>query len=192
MINTTSDSKTKKEISDSVLVSAAQHNPKSFAKLYDRYVQPIYKYLYSRTSNQKLAEDLTSETFLSALEALKKYRNTGSFSAWLFSIARNKLMDHFRNNGKQSVTLDAADIFAGNSLTPPEEIIKKETSKNVSSILNTLDDEEIELLRLRFSTELRFAEIAVQLDKSEDAVKKTYYRLMDRIKSKMEVVNVCQ
>jgi RNA polymerase sigma-70 factor (ECF subfamily) len=174
------------------LISAAKKDPQNFAKLYDRHVSSIYKYLYSRTGKKKLAEDLTADTFLSALEAISRYRNSGSFSAWLFSIARNKLMDHFRQNGKTLSPAEKEYLAADTADNPLDELIQIEVLHQVSEILDTLEDDQLDLLRLRYSAGLKFAEIASQVNKSEDAVKKSFYRLLKRIKTKMEVADVCQ
>ncbi len=72
------------------LISDAQRDPVAFTVLYDRYYRPVYRYLYSRVYSTAEAEDLTSQTFLSALEALPRYRHRGFFSAWLFTIAREQ------------------------------------------------------------------------------------------------------
>src|SRR5512138_2277478 len=82
-------------------ISASQQDPSAFSGLYDRYVQPVYRYLYYRTGSASDAEDLTSQTFLSALEALPQYRHRGCFAAWLFRIARGKLIDFQRKERKQ-------------------------------------------------------------------------------------------
>ena len=81
---------------ESDLVRAARTDSRGFALLYDRYVQRLYHYCYHRTNNAHDAEDLTSQTFLAALEALPRHRLDGHFAAWLFTIARHKVVDHYR------------------------------------------------------------------------------------------------
>jgi len=78
------------------LVRAAQTDAEAFAVLYDRYVQRLYHYCHHRTNNARDAEDLTAQTFLAALEGFPRYRQDGHFAAWLFAIARNKVMDYYR------------------------------------------------------------------------------------------------
>jgi RNA polymerase sigma-70 factor (ECF subfamily) len=80
--------------------------------LYNHYVQPVYRYLYSRAGTTHDAEDLTSQTFMAAFEYLPRYRERGQFAAWLFRIARSKMTDHFRGN-RHEVELEAAQRFAG-------------------------------------------------------------------------------
>lgn len=78
-------------------VSAARlGDADAIAWLYQRYVDRVYRYLHSQVQDDAEAEDLTSQTFLTALESLPRYRHRGRFASWLFAIAHNKAADHFR------------------------------------------------------------------------------------------------
>jgi len=79
---------------DAELVRAAKHDQSAFAALYRRYVKRIYRYVYSRVDRKADAEDLTARVFTEALEGLKRYREQGTFSAWLFTIAHRRLVDY--------------------------------------------------------------------------------------------------
>ena len=170
-------------LDESALVRAAQTDSDVFALLYDRYVQRLYHYFYHRTNNVHDAEDLTAQTFLAALEALPHYRRDGYFAAWLFTIARNKVLDYYRRT--PNVPLDE-------SMAPPFQSDlagEAETSQQKGILLRairSLKEDEQELIRLRYVAELSFAEIAKALHKSEGATKKMLYRLLARLKSQME------
>ncbi len=169
------------------LIENARQNPLAFARLYDRFSKPIYRYLYSRVSNQTDAEDLTAQTFLTALEKLPRYRERGHFKAWLFTIARNKALDHFRKK-QPELLLDGAEIRAGqNDLLA--DVIQSEQIQQLSALIRSLDQKEQELLRLRYVADLSFAEMATVLGKRQDAVKKSLYRLQARLQSQLEVKN---
>lgn len=166
------------------LIAEAQENPAAFTPLYDRYVQPVYRYLYSRMGDVHAAEDVTSQTFIAAYEALPKYREQGQFSAWLFRIARSKMNDHFRRN-RREVGLEAAGelIEREDSLGT---LIRAEELSQIRFLIKKLSEEEQDLIRLRYVAELSFVEIANLLGKREDAVKKSIYRLLERLKRQME------
>jgi RNA polymerase sigma-70 factor (ECF subfamily) len=169
---------------DSAQVERAYGDPQAFGALYDRYVQSIYRYLASRLRDGEAAQDLTSQTFLSAFEALPRYRHNGHFPAWLFSIARSKLVDHVRKENRQNgvwLASAGADTF-----DPLQEIVQHERIAALRSVIESLPEEEQELLRLRYVAELSFSDIAVLLKRNEDAVKKTLYRLLARMHSRME------
>jgi hypothetical protein len=87
------------------IIQAAKSNPRAFGELYLLYVQPVFRYLYSRVGNLHDAEDLTAQTFLTALEALDGLREESHFAAWLFTIARHKAMDTFRRK-KNETSID--------------------------------------------------------------------------------------
>ncbi|NCB32254.1 MAG: sigma-70 family RNA polymerase sigma factor, partial [Clostridia bacterium] len=96
----------------SSLAADAKNDPAAFAGLYDYFVQPVYRYIRSRVETNAEAEDLTSQTFIAAFEGLRSYRERGYFSAWLFRIARSKLMDHFRKK-RYEVSLESAENASG-------------------------------------------------------------------------------
>ena len=79
---------------DAELVRQAVKDRAAFATLYRRYLTPVYRYFYVRTGDRQQAEDLTAQTFISAMEGLPRYRERGTFAGWLFTIAARRLADH--------------------------------------------------------------------------------------------------
>jgi RNA polymerase sigma-70 factor, ECF subfamily len=166
------------------LINAARSDPAAFGRLYDHFIQPVYRYLYSRLGSVHEAEDITSQTFMAAYEALPKYREQGQFAAWLFRIARSKMNDHFRRS-RFEVRLDAAEEISAEEDTL-NLVIQDEELGRLQLILGNLNPEEQDLIRLRYVADLSFVEMADLLGKREDAVKKSVYRLLARLKSQME------
>ena len=166
------------------LISAALEDPAAFGMLYDRYVQHIYRYAYSRVENTRVAEDITSQTFTAAYESLGRYRERGYFSAWLFRIAQSEINNHFRRS-RREVGLDATKRLA-EADDALGSVIQDEELGRLRFLIKKLDDDERELIRLRYVAELSFAEMADLLGKREDAVKKAVYRLLERLKGQME------
>lgn len=171
---------------DSVLIESTRRDPEAFALLYRRYLTPVYRYLLSRVNNIHDAEDITGQVFIEALEGLVKFRyqKDGCFAAWLFTIARRRLIDFYRRH--PSAALD--DL----SSTEPglqAMIEKNENMQQLSKMLQKLDKDQRELLRLRFSAELSFSEIALLEGRSEAAVKMALYRLLNLLKTQWEGEN---
>lgn len=166
------------------LITAARKDPHEFGALYQRYVTPVFRYLYNRTGNIHEAEDITAQTFLIAYETFNRFRGDGHFSSWLFGIARNKVIDHYRHR-KFDVSIDgtASDQV---DTDPLAKAIHAEQSALLAKLIQTLNEDEQELLRLRFLAEMSFREIAHLLQRNEDAVKKTTYRLLARLQSQLE------
>ncbi len=166
----------------SALVESARCDPAAFAELYDRFVQPVFRYIRSRVGGAPEAEDLTAQTFLAALESLPRYRHRGRFSAWLFTIARSKVVDHLRRRAPE--WLD--ESHAADGPDPLAQAARSEESARLSALIRALDSEEQELIRLRFVADLPFAAMASVLGKNEAAVKKSLYRLLDRLQKQLD------
>lgn len=160
----------------------------AFARLYDRYSRRIYAYHYYRTFRREWAEDLTSQTFVKALEGLRGFRPArGKFSAWLYAIARHCLVDHMRTLGK-TVSLDAApadawDLPDGADL--PGEIAEKDSWERLKPHLMALGAEARELVLLRVWDGLSFKEIARLTDRSAAACKMAYSRALAALRDAM-------
>lgn len=162
-------------------VAAAKKDPQAFGVLYDQYASKVYRYLLSRLGNVEDARDITSQTFLTAFETLPRYVHKGYFSAWLFSIARSKCVDHWRKTQRRSET--HADQVSEPLPDPLLQVIETERAAQLKQCIGELLEEEQELLRLRFSSELGFGEIAAILHKNTEAVKKSLYRLLARLQT---------
>ncbi len=165
----------------------AQDNPEAFDILYRRHVHRIYSYLYSFTHDDREAEDLTSQTFFSAWKNIWRYREQGTFTAWLFRIARNKARDLHRRK-RPYLPIDAV-VNIQNELDPAVRFENEEPLQRAASLINKLDNEQIELLRLRFSAGLSYAEIGEILGHSSAAMKMAFHRLYKKLRLDWKVSN---
>jgi RNA polymerase sigma-70 factor (ECF subfamily) len=166
---------------DAELILAAQINPTEFQWIYDRWAVPIYQYFYFRTGESPSAEDLTSQLFLSAFQALPRYQHRGHFAAWIFAIARNLSKEYYRKSHRE-VPLEAAHCLQATS-DPSLEAAQQDEIVRLRRLLQALPEEDQELIRLRYVANLTFADMAIVLKKREDAVKKSLYRLQARLQS---------
>jgi RNA polymerase sigma-70 factor, ECF subfamily len=156
-----------------------------FGAVYDRYLSPIYRYILSRVRNVQEAEDLTSQTFLSALESFPRYREEGRQAAWLFTIARNKIRDSARRTTfLPLLESDDCPIFTD---TPGSW--DKDWLLSIRTRIASLPEDDQELIRLRYTAGLPFGEIARLAGKREEAVKKYFHRLIERLREEMEARN---
>jgi RNA polymerase sigma-70 factor (ECF subfamily) len=171
---------------EGALVLLAQRDPGQFGALYDRYVRPVYRYLYSRVGTVHDAEDLTAQTFLQALEALPRYRHRGHFAAWLFAIARHKAIDH---NRQRRDLLPLEESTPGDEPDPLAQAVQSEQQARLAVLLRELPEDEGELIRLRYTAGLSFSGMAALMGRNEEAVKKALYRLIDRLQDRLEATN---
>jgi RNA polymerase sigma-70 factor (ECF subfamily) len=177
-----------KGLTDEVIMRAMRNDQSALALIYDFYARRIYRYLYSRVNNVMDAEDLLTQTFMKVLEALPGYRHQQQFTAWIFRIARSKAIDHFRRQ-RQSSPLEEniSDGHHANSIL--EIVVQRQDVEKLGRLLADLEDEELELLRLRFVADLTFVEIAALLGRRENAVRKSVQRILNRLYGQMEVQN---
>jgi RNA polymerase sigma factor (sigma-70 family) len=165
---------------------ASQPETMSFSELYRKNATPVFYYLYSRVRNVADAEDLTSQTFVSALENLSRLHDRSKFTPWVFTIARNKAFDYFRRAQRHPAAdydekLDQAQaIERGLSHTDQERLCELER------LISRLSPLEQEYLRLRIVADLPYAEIAAILNEPETRIKKKYYRLLERLQAQVE------
>jgi RNA polymerase sigma-70 factor (ECF subfamily) len=170
---------------DAALVRAARRDPAAFASLYRRYVTPIYRYLYSRVGQATAAEDLTAQVFVEALEGLAGYHERGHFAAWLFTIARRKAADHFRRRRPHLPLNEALDSPAG-AESPLTGLVRQEALQRLAVLVAGLNEDQQELLRLRFAGGLTYGQIGVVVGRSEAAVKMAVHRLLRRLEARWE------
>ncbi len=170
---------------DGILIREVQQNREAFAHLYRRYVQRIYRYIYSRVGRSTDAEDLTARVFTDALEGLDGYREKGTFSAWLFTIAHRRLVDYYRQD-RPTWPLDAASEIARDTPDPLAQAAHDERLEHLARLVEGLDEEKRELLRLRFAGELTYREIGQIVGRSEGAVKMAVHRLLRRLEKAWE------
>lgn len=171
---------------EAALVEAARREPAAFSLLYRRYVTPVYRYLYKRLGNVRDAEDVTSQVFTEALEGLAHYRERGSFAAWLFTIARRKAIHAYRQQ-RSDLALEEVGELHGSTEDPLEQLVQDEQLERIAAIFAELDEDQRELLRLRFTAGLAYVEIGAVLGRSESAVKMAIHRLLRRMYEKWEV-----
>lgn len=166
---------------DADLILAAQKHPAEFQWIYDRWAVSIYQYFLFRTGDIASAEDLTSQLFLSAFQAFPRYQHRGHFAAWLFAIARNLAKEYFRKSHRE-VPLEAANHMYAVS-DPSWEAAQQDEIARLRALIQSLPEDDQELIRLRYVADLSFADMAIVLKKREDAVKKSLYRLQARLQS---------
>ena len=146
----------------------------SFAILYEHFYDKIYRYVSFKTSNALEAEDITAEVFVKMLESIHTFRWKGyQFSSWLFRIAHNLVMDHFRRRGRRdTVNLDDVSPAAVGYTPDLEHQVDINLSmESVQVAMKDLTDLQREVISLRFAAGLSVAETARAVGKKDNAVK---------------------
>ncbi len=157
---------------------ARRGDAEAFGALYDHYNTAVYRFIYFRVNSTALAEDLVSETFFRALRSMSSFQWQGKdFGAWLMTIARNLVIDHYKS-GRTRLETVTNDFTGreGHSDGPETEVLAELTSDILRTALSRLPAEQQECLVLRFLSGCSIAETAKALGRSEGAVKQLQLR----------------
>jgi RNA polymerase sigma-70 factor (ECF subfamily) len=177
------------EPGDATLARQAKNDPAAFAVLYRRHVEHVYRYLLLRTGNVEDAQDLTTQTFIAALEHIASYQPRGKFRMWLLGIARHKTGDFFRRN-RSTLPLDSAESIAHPGPLPDEMVVQNMQLEHVVTTLQQLSPDRAEALTLRLFGEFTAAEIGHMMGKSEAAVKMLIHRAWQDLRRRLAPVTV--
>jgi RNA polymerase sigma-70 factor, ECF subfamily len=155
---------------DARLAKLALTDSQAFAELYRRHVRSIYRYHLAHTGNIKDAEDLTSQTFMAALEGIRSFRGTGPYITWLIGIAARKRALFFRGK-KPQVPLDAALHLPTPNLPTDKAAARRLEMDQLFAALRTISQDRAEAIILYFFSGLSTAETGLVLGKSEAAIR---------------------
>lgn len=157
---------------------AQEYEPEAFGEIYERYYNGVYRYIYYRIGEQVLSEDLTMEVFVKAMEAIDTFSFRGvPFSAWLYRIASNLVVDHFRRQPSQSAFSLEEKLVA--TLEQPTTALESEfTHHALRRALSELTDDQQQVVILKFVDGLSNLEVAQILGKTEGAVKSLQHRAL--------------
>lgn len=164
----------------------------AYAKLHDRYRQPVFQFMLQRVKNPEDAQDLTMEAFEKAFLRLHSYTPTHAFSTWLFKIALNNLIDFTRKKQPALVRLgEMADEpglpsdwllnYRSEILTPEERMMQEQRIKLIQRLLDRLDERYRRMIELRYYEEMSYEEISHHLDIPLGTVKAQLFRAKENL-----------
>ena len=169
------------------LVERAQAGDRdALEELYLLHFDRIYSYLHMSVGNRHDAEDLTTQTFLKMLESIKRFRwQSVPFSAWLFRIAHNLAMDHFRANRRVQPEEEVPEPLGSEQLSAEVEAMRSIGRQSMLQMIEDLSPEQQQVLTLKFVFNFGNAEVATILDKTEGAVKSLQHRALASLQKKL-------
>jgi len=165
-----------------IIEQCKKGNLREFEKLYDSYFEKIYRFIYYRTGHKETAEDITSQTFIKALEKIQGFDlGRGTFSAWIYCIARNKVIDHYRTRKSE---LDISGVW-GLGKDPNPDIEARNRLREVENYLKKIKKEQREIILMRVWDGLSYKEIAEITGKSEANCKMIFSRSIGKLKEEI-------
>lgn len=173
---------------DELLSRASSFDERAIGEVYARYEGKIYAFLYRRVGDPNIAEDLTAQVFLKMLEAIRNGHTwRTSFSGWLYRIAHNLLVDHYRDCAKQTyVPLDDAPPLSTSQHNPVRLAERRLEVERLRAAIRRLTDDQALVISLRFIERCSINEVAEMLDKTEGAVKALQHRALATLHQLLE------
>lgn len=164
---------------------AKSGNEDAFGGLYDLYAASIFRFLLGNLANPQEAEDLTTEVFIRVWRALPEYEDAGyPFSAYLFRVARNLLIDTYRSHGRNEPLISIEDAGLEEILQDPEQKLPDPSEYDaLHRALQALREDYREVLVLRFLNDLSVEEISVIMNRSEGAVRVLQHRALNAVRN---------
>ncbi len=170
------------EYNEKELIESSQNgNSQAYGQLYDRHIKTIYNFIYYKTRHKETAEDLTSQTFYKALRHMSSVDSSRSFLSWLYKIAHNTVLDHYRVKKNLENIDDFYDLDDGQE-SVEIEIDDREEAKKVKKYLDKLSAIERDIVIMRVWQELSYKEIAEIVGKTEASCKMMYSRSLKKLR----------
>lgn len=172
-------------------IDRAKKDPRYFAPLYEAYHEQIFRFVYQRMSDKSMAADITQQVFIKALNNLYRYKHKGfPFSSWLYRIAANEVNGFYRNQNKERVFYAEMEeiSYLLKDVASDEEYAVEEQDRQrlLVSLMEELDEIALSLVEMRYFEKRAFKEIGEILGITENNAKVTTYRVIDRLKKKLD------
>lgn len=172
----------------SLVQRAQQHDEEAFAELYEKYFDKIYRYISLKIGNRIEAEDMTQQVFINALRSISSFKWRGlPFSAWLFRIAHNQVVDYFRKKTRHPVSVLNESITASRD-NPQKMIEQKMDIEQLVLATKYLTLSQQEVIALRFAGELPISQVAGIMGKSDGAIKALQHSAIVALRKILNVV----
>jgi RNA polymerase sigma-70 factor, ECF subfamily len=165
---------------------ATAHDQTAFAELYNAYVDKIYKYIYYKVGDASEAEDLCEQVFLKAWMAIGRYKWSGHpFSSWLYKLAHNLIVDHYRNR-RDPVPLSNLLFTPAETSGPESSLYADAEIAELKAAIRRLTHDQQQVVALRFIEGYSNAEIAQMMNKKEGAIRALQYRALRSLQALLQ------
>lgn len=174
-----------------LIKKAQMGDEKAFTVIYELYFSPIYRFIFFKVRNREEAEDLAQTVFLKVFKSLGGFHfRDKPFSSWLYKIANNLIIDFFRKKKDLPMLEDLPEDwqieFSDPALTPIEEAEEKELSQLARQVISELKEPDRQVLIMKYIDGSSYRDIALALNKSEEAVRQISSRSIRVVKEKFK------
>ncbi len=156
-----------------------------FSSIYDQYIDKIYRFIYLKVDSQETAEDITSKVFLRGWEAFQNQNNDiKNPGAFLYQIARNAVIDHYREKGRSKlVSIDASPEITDDRTNAHDKAILSADVNIVKKAIQKLKKEHQDVIIWHYLEDMPIANIAKLLDKPEGTIRVMLHRGLKDLKN---------
>ena len=158
----------------------------AYRYIIDTYKNPIYSTILRMAKNPQTAQDLTQEVFIKAYEQLPKFKQDGSFKAWLYRLATNHCIDFFRRKANQMQHEQYEDRLAANGSDPEVALLKRESERRLERLVAKLPEIERAILLMRYVNELSYEEIGAVLQLSKTEVGNKLFQAKKKMRKQLK------
>ncbi len=173
---------------DEALARRASSEAEAYAELYERYLEPVHRYMRAHIPDHATAEDLTAQVFLKTLVSASTYRGEGSYRSWVFQIARNTITTWQMNKAKAAVPVEEIADPTPLPVAPDISDVDEETDL-VRATVAQLPQAQQEVIKLRYWKDLSIDEIARRTSRSSVAVRQLLHRARRRLRKNLVEVS---
>jgi len=155
----------------------------AFDELYRRHKGGLFRFVLRSVRERSVAEELYQEIWMRAIEARGRYEPQAKFSTWLYTIAHNRLVDHWRKKGLQAVSLESESEFSGEPGFEPQRVLEaKQGLERFTRALEALPPAQREAFLMHHEAEMSVAEIALATGANEEAAKSRLRYAVSKLK----------
>ena len=164
---------------------------KEFGRIYDKYIEKIYRFIFLKIGSEEIAQDLTSDTFLKGWKAFQKAQDPKNnyqienTQAFLYQIARNSIADHYRRKGKIKIVSTEDRVITDFSVDLEKKAILSSDMNTIRLALNNLSEDYQNVIIWRYLDGFSTAEVAQMMNKSEDATRVLLHRALKSLKDQV-------
>ena len=179
-----------KEQINQLVVDSQKGSKESFVKIYENFYVKIFRYIYVKCSNVQESENLTQEVFIKAFKSISsfKFRENGtsgpSFSSWIFTIARNQIIDYYRKNSSKTESYidNIQEEYWSVSENLEDELDNKLQFNKIIKNMEKLTSLQKEVINLRFAAQMSLSETAKILNKNENSIKSLQHSAIKKLR----------
>ena len=159
-----------------------------FSSIYDQYIEKIYRFVYLKVSSQEMAEDITSRVFIKGWESYQGGKNIKNPSAFLYQIARNMVVDHYRQGGRTKVvSSDNVPEIMDNKVNLHERAVLNSEIETIKIALDKLKKDYQDVIILHYLEDMPVPEVAMILDKPAGTVRVMIHRGLEMLRGELEI-----